>query len=66
MVVSAGRFLWFLIRLGLASAIMVGSMSLQPVFSRYQIITDAWENTPVVRLTSVGKCLLIASIEFDR
>ena len=43
MVVSAGRFLWFLIRLGLTSAIMVGSMSLQPVFSRYQIITDAWE-----------------------
>ena len=43
MVVSAGRFLWFLIRLGLTGA-MVGSMSLQPVFSRYQIITDAWEN----------------------
>ena len=65
MVVSAGRFSWFLIRLESTGA-MVGSMSLQPVFSRYQIITDAWENTPVGRLTGVGKCLLIASIEFDR
>ena len=43
MVVSAGRFLWFSICLESTGA-MVGSMSLQPVFSRYQIITDAWEN----------------------
>ena len=42
MVVSAGRFLRFSIRLESTGA-MVGSMSLQPVFSRYQIITDAWE-----------------------
>ena len=42
--VSAGRFLRCLIRLGLTGAMdMVGSMSLQSVFSRYQIITDAWE-----------------------
>ena len=43
MVVSAGRFLWFSIRLESTGAMVVGSMSLQSVFSRYQIITDAWE-----------------------